>query len=538
MVQIFNTRLGKVAENYLRLLHTSVTRTSVRKDINESPHYPSLLSLSATFNKYNISNNAFEVSKEELTRFEPPFVAFMNMPNTGTDFVLVTEITDESVSYLFASSRKSKMDKEEFLRRYQNVVWIAEADEQSGEPDYNKKRKKEKLLRIKKMAWYIGLVALLFILFTMNIPVRDHILFFSILILKLAGALTAVMLVIYDADPKNDFVKSLCNAGTQMNCDAVLTSKAARIMGISWAEIGLLYFSGTGLWLLFAGLSFVDKATLLSIGGVLASPYIVFSIYYQSQVIKQWCPLCLTVQGILFLELIWSIINLRSLESLSAFTGLLDPMEILAIIFCILFPMVFWFAIKPLLTMANKASFYQSAYKRLQHNPDIFMSLLKQQAQAPEHWQNLGITIGNPNAVNQIIKVCNPYCGPCAKAHPELEELVKLNSNVQIKIIFTAKNTETDRGAPVVKHLLAVASQGNPAKTQKALDDWYLGEPKDYELFSVKYPLNAELVQQDNKIEAMSQWCDQAQITHTPTIFVNGFRLPEIYGIEELKSIF
>jgi len=136
-----------------------------------------------------------------------------------------------------------------------------------------------------------------------------------------------------------------------------------------------------------------------------------------------------------------------------------------------------------------------------------------------------------------IIKVCNPYCGPCAKAHPELEEIIKHNNDVQLKIIFTSKNNENDRGAIVVKHLLAIAAEENATKTQESLDDWYLSEQKNYNGFAAKYPMNGELKQQDEKIEAMSKWCDQAEIMFTPTIFVNGHRLPENYNVEELKNI-
>lgn len=41
----------------------------------------------------------------------------------------------------------------------------------------------------------------------------------------------------------------------------------------------------------------------------------------------------------------------------------------------------------------------------------------------------------------------------------------------------------------------------------------------------------------NGKVEAMSAWCDAAEITHTPTLFVNGYRLPENYDIEELRYI-
>ncbi len=50
--------------------------------------------------------------------------------------------------------------------------------------------------------------------------------------------------------------------------------------------------------------------------------------------------------------------------------------------------------------------------------------------------------------------------------------------------------------------------------------------------------MNGEIKDQENKLDLMKQWCTDAEITHTPTIFINGKRLPETYSINELKNIF
>jgi protein-disulfide isomerase len=161
---------------------------------------------------------------------------------------------------------------------------------------------------------------------------------------------------------------------------------------------------------------------------------------------------------------------------------------------------------------------------------------LQQQEKAPDGWQQLGITIGNSSATNHIIKVCNPYCGPCAKAHEVLEELLH-QKNVKVTILFNATNNENDIKALPTRHLLAIAALGDNTKTRQALDHWYLSERKDYELFANRYPMNGELNEQIEKIKKMQEWCSRAAITHTPTIFLNGHRLPENYTLEEIKDI-
>jgi protein-disulfide isomerase len=206
-------------------------------------------------------------------------------------------------------------------------------------------------------------------------------------------------------------------------------------------------------------------------------------------------------------------------------------------IICILLPMIVWGLLKPVLLNAKDAPTYRAAYKRLMYNPEMFSALLHQQREATDGWQNLGLSIGNPNAKHTIIKVCNPYCGPCAKTHPVLEEIITHNPDYNLRIIFNASNHVLDKTAVVVRHFLAVAEKGDAKKTEMAVDEWYRSEKKNYEDFAAKYPMNCELKLQDHKIEAMSRWCQDTGVTYTPTIFVNGRRLPETYSVEELKNI-
>ena len=88
-----------------------------------------------------------------------------------------------------------------------------------------------------------------------------------------------------------------------------------------------------------------------------------------------------------------------------------------------------------------------------------------------------------------------------------------------------------------MKHLLSIETQNNLQQTEKALNDWYLADKKDYDVFAAKYPMNGELKLQNEKIDAMSKWCKEAGIIHTPTLFINGRLLPEAYNISELKNI-
>jgi thiol-disulfide isomerase/thioredoxin len=259
---------------------------------------------------------------------------------------------------------------------------------------------------------------------------------------------------------------------------------------------------------------------------LLVLPYTIFSVYYQSQIVKQWCILCLAVQLLLVLGAVHSLVFYQ-----------LQPLSVIPLPFFALFflPALAWFAIKPLLLKLQKAKTEKREHLRLKFNTEIFDTLLKKQKQITEPADGLGILLGNKNAAHELIKVCNPYCGPCSKAHPEIEKLLEQNENLKARIIFTATNDDNDRAAIPVKHLLAVASSKNEAAKKQALDDWYLANKKDYDVFAAKYPINGELQQQDEKVDSMSKWCKTIGIQFTPTIFINGYQLPDAYSIVDLK---
>lgn len=533
MAQTFNTGLKDVAAHYLHLLHAKVTTSTIQQDLEENAYYPSLLSLSDTFSKYKINNGAYEVDKESFDLLEAPFLAYVHMPKEGKDFVLVTKVEAGTIYFLHKGKKTRSLSKEAFLKRFRNVVWLAEANEQSGQTEYLTKQKEERRQKEKNLVLYLLLAILVGVAAWWNLDSANFVSFTSIVLLKLAGTAVAIMLLIYELDKNNAFVAKICNANSHTDCDAVLNSKASKIMGISWAEIGFFYFTSTALFLLFPLPAYAEKIAILAPAGILAATYIPFSIYYQWRVVKQWCPLCLTVQAVLFLELIWSISAVWSASP--SFFGNTVLSGAGYFLFCLLLVGVAWYGIKPLLRKAHDGRLFSAAYKRLQYNPEIFNAFLLQQPKAPDGWEELSVGLGNPDAETTILKICMPYCNPCSKAHAALEEILRRNDNVQLKVIFRCRK-EDDRGTAVARHLLAVAAKGGRQLAQQAWDDWYLAEQKQYEDLAAKYPMNGELKEQDTTIEAMGKWCEEAEIPGTPTIYINGYRLPENYEIAELKN--
>jgi protein-disulfide isomerase len=201
-------------------------------------------------------------------------------------------------------------------------------------------------------------------------------------------------------------------------------------------------------------------------------------------------------------------------------------------------PVAIWALVKPSLLNNKDLQPKAKELARLKANPLIFESLLVKQKQITQTNKGLGILLGNPNATNAIVKVCNPYCGPCAKAHPILEDILHHNTNTKVQVLFTATISDDDKRNKPVKHLLALQQLQGQAVASKAMDDWYGATTKDYAAFAAKYPVTNDLLEQQNeKVAAMKTWCEGIDIQFTPTFFINGYQLPEIYSIGDVKYL-
>jgi len=293
-----------------------------------------------------------------------------------------------------------------------------------------------------------------------------------------------------------------------------------------------MYFSFGLVGQLVSGIDNPVMLALLSWLNVAALPYTIFSIYYQAKVARHWCVMCLAVQLLLILQFVVALLG--GFHTVTFFTSIsFSLFPVLFFSFCV--PFLIVSLLVPALRKAKEGTISRNDLKRLKHNSSIFNALLEKEKMVSEPTEGLGITVGNPNARHHLIKVCSPYCGPCSKAHPLIDELLDNNQDVKLQIIFSSYDNDFDISAPAARHMLAIFEKGDESLTKKALDDWYLPEKKDYQRFAEKYPVDGDLGQQGKKLQAMRDWCDKVDVAYTPTFFINGRQLSELYTVTDLK---
>jgi uncharacterized membrane protein len=524
--QSFNPVVN-IAIALLQKLKVEVTDATVNETLEDHPDFPSLLSISDSLKKWHIDTAAMEVEPEKLDELPAPFIAVLN----NNSFVLVTN-NAEQITYISDKNNSVIRSKEHFLKEWKGIALLAEANAQSGDKNYTKAKRKEQIQGLKIP---LILLSILSISVAAMYKANWDIAFSIYVSLHLLGVIVSSLLLWYEIDKTNPLLKQICSASKKTNCNAILNSKQSKLFNtISWSEIGFFYFAGNFIFLLLSSV-ISNQSSLFFIAwlNLLALPYTVFSVYYQWRVAKQWCTLCLAVQFLLLSTFVTSI-------SFSLLPSNFSFIPYATIASSYILPIIAWVLLKPILLKAQQLKRSKRELARLKYDARIFDALLPKQKRITASAEGLGITIGNPAAINTIIKVCNPYCGPCAKAHPEIEALIKNNKDIKAMILFTATNDEKDIKSLPVKHLLAIDAKGDKEVTVKALDDWYLAEKRDYTArdyteFANKYPMNRELKEQDEKIKQMEEWCKKIEITFTPTYFVNGYQLPNVYEISDIQ---
>lgn len=520
-------------EKLLDCLSVPYTKKHLKDSILSHPYHPSLLAIADTLEKYHIENIAVKIDSDKLREVPLPCIVVLSVHGQKL-FVVLTSISAKEVSYYDHENKRVKMSTEYFLKKWTGVCLLAEKSEASREPEIEKRRAEKRFLNTLKISVFSFLLAWGVAGFTnsellTSLTITIATMFYTLL--KIAGLGVGLLLLWYEVDQYSPKLQSFCSGGSnsKINCNAVLNSEQAKILNgkVSLSVLGFSYFfAGLGT-LLFAGYNY-GTMNLLGIFSLMAVPVVLFSTYYQAIVIKQWCKFCIAVQAILVLE-IATVLSV-------GFYGtkiILGTLPLFLALFLV--AILSWKIIKPLMEKERETNLYKRGLKKIKNNPDVLQGLLSKSKTIDNTTEGLGITLNSENAKFDVIKVCNPYCEPCANAHQILEELFR-KGTINLQILFTA-GVDNEHMTDTVRHFLAIDAFGDTRKTQTALDDWYNANKKDYGQFANKHPLNGELAKQDGKIARMRSWCDAENITHTPTLFINGHELPKEYTVADLKEV-
>jgi hypothetical protein len=86
-----------------------------------------------------------------------------------------------------------------------------------------------------------------------------------------------------------------------------------------------------------------------------------------------------------------------------------------------------------------------------------------------------------------------------------------------------------------MKWMIALYLQQGKELAAHAFHDWYEKKFDSFEKWSKQYPADISAPEVELMLNKHRKWCDDAEISHTPTIYINGYPVLQEYGIEDLK---
>lgn len=513
--------LEAILSALLKNLKIKVTASAADTCLKEHPGYPSVLALSDCLREWNVDNYTYRIDKTDFETGDLLFPFAAHFTEKGGRFVLVHGIEEGNVYYTDEEERKGIMAEQEFLNRWDGIAFHAEGKITSGEKSYRLNYLKGILQKVLLPLTIIMCVTILGLAIAVHPFSLSYLLLCSV---KFIGTGITILLLAQSINSQNPFIRNICGLAGKSDCNSVLKSDAAQITGwLSWSEIGFFYFIGSLLLLLVQP----SSVNLIAWLNVAALPYTIYSITYQYRH-KNWCVLCCAVQFILWSEFVVNFSFNAFSQSSAAYALYLVPIIFLT-------PVIGWFLLKPSIQLSLQVQPLKQDLKNFKFDADLFMQRLISQPRYAVNDDLVPVSLGSADASITITIVSNPYCNPCAKAHEFLDAWIADREDIQGKVVFTTNGSVHDFRTHVARHLIALTLAKDNNLAGNALKHWY--EKKySYEAWALQYP--ATIGEQDKiAIEKQREWCRVADIAFTPTIFINGYKIPTGYQIEDLKYL-
>jgi hypothetical protein len=507
-----------ILTTFLSLAGVKYTDSYSRQYFNEHPHKYNLFGLSSMLTDYGIENVGVKISdKNDIRSLDPPFIV-----HTGNDFAVVEKISYDNILFI-ERNRKIKVTLDEFFKMWTGNTLIAETDKTSKEPDYEIHFREELFHKLRKI---VILFILLFILTFAFINNRsfDQIGMVLLLMINFAGIYIGYLLVLKQLHIQSDYADKICSLFKYNDCNNILDSDSAKFLGvIGWSEIGLGYFI-SNIIILSLLPSLISYMLIINI---LCLPYTFWSIWYQKFKAKQWCPMCLIVLlllwGIFISGLVFDLINFNSITFWEfVITGGIYVVFILTINMLI-----------PVISRSSKLESIQYEINSIKSDTEVFNALLEKQPRYEVSKSTSRILLGNPDSNLLVTVFSNPHCNPCSKMHLRINELLTQNKHICVQYIFSSFNEELEISN---KYLIGAYFQKN-GRAKDIYDEWFERGKYNKEMFFEAHPVNTAMQEVLSEFDLHEQWKEKSGLRATPTILVKGYKLPDIFKIEDIKYI-
>ena len=498
-----------------------LNQEELKLQLKSHPSYPSLHSLTGVLTHFDIPNIAIRLQTNDkiLTQLPSCFIAIIKQ-NGGEQFELV-EKKNNRIKLTSLDNKNEIVSNEEFLSRWNGVILAIEKDENTVET-------KTTVLPtvLKWFLFSIGIAILGYSCYLIpDVFAQFH------FILSIIGVIISVIIVKHEFGLQSKSANSICNMTEHTSCDAVLNSNGAKFFSLfNLSDVCIVVFSAFTLyWITSISLE-TNSYLNFSFFAIASLPMVAYSLYYQFQVVKKWCPLCLGIISVLVMQ--FSVLTLNKSVVL---TNSFDLLSITQFILVALIAIGIWSTLKPIIKKITNLSKIEVDHFKFKRNYSLFKAVLKEGNSIFNTEPIEGeLIFGNENASVEIILVTSPLCFFCKKAHRDIDKiLASLKDKVKITVRFNVSLLEEDNVLyQITSQLLHIYHTKGKDQCLKALNEVYhenanLQQWIEEQEIQLKASSKNTLFQQNN-------WCKINKIDFTPALYINKKEFPKEYDRQDL----
>lgn len=503
----------------LRCLNVKYTVQYASNLYEGHPYRDSLYGLSDMLFIYNIENTAIKLeNKNQISNLDFPFIAYIN-----NVFVLVKQINNGNIEFLWKNDT-IQVSIKEFISVWSGVALIANTNKKSIEPNFKENKKKE--LINKGLNVCLGTFLFLFCSYSFFLSGlwKKGIGFIGLELVL--GSYICYLLLEKQLNVESVYAEKLCSLFKKNGCNDVLNSEASKFWGIfSWSEIGFSYFiSGLLIFLFFP--SWILYCAWINI---LVLPYSIWSIWYQGYRLKQWCPMCMMIIGLLWVIFFSYNLTMEIIVTEFNYIDFFITMCLYMFVFLIIYKGI------SLLSGNLLKKHIENEMNRIKLNENVFLSLLTNNSYCPPSFNSSKILLGNRKSKKIVTIFTNPHCEPCSKMHKKIDALLDEGKNdYAIQYIFTSFDPSLDVSC---KMLISAYLYNKDSKIRAIYNEWFKSGKYNKEHFFNKYNLKIDSYVEE-EFDKHKEWKKKNNFNETPTVLINGYMLPTQYNIEDLRFVY
>lgn len=524
-----NSYLTSLLSRYLKLMGVKFQEKELEMVLQSAPTYPSVLSIVESCNYFGLKTAAYRADSSKLKAEIPAIVHFKDETEK---FVLLNKMSDDKVNYYDATIYSNiECSLNEFYNNWTGIIIISKKNKNSVQ---NKKKFTTNISPVWLLIAF-SICCTLFYGFESAQSLTLLLYTIGLLTLKFIGLWLSIVLVRHEIGSTHSVFDEFCHKRESFDCEKVINSKASQLFNlVTLADLGCVYFVMGIISLIlgvFSGLLY-HIVTIIFYISACCIPFILFSVFYQKIVVKKWCPLCLSVMGIILLENILFLFYGQTRLNFTAF----HP-SIILMLFSFISSLIALQWIKQSSKNSYKLFNTIKSQLKLKRNPIIFASLFGHEAFSSLPKDDSFI-IGEKESAITITTLLSPFCIPCKKTANEIIELIErypqlIQWHIRLDGVTSSEYAEINK---IQLNLVELYHKEDSSKVKLSIiKDWF--KEQNFESFSKEHAIKSITKESISFFAQHVKNNSMLKTNKVPTVWINNCTLPQEYSIKDIPFL-